>query len=141
LKRFIGLLVTCAFLHACAPSNQPVQLVFEDAWVRAMPPGSKMTAGFGRLVNTGADEMIIAGWSSDDFGNVSLHRTVTEDGISRMHSVSQLTISPDSEQVLEPGGLHLMFMRPVEADRQAVKVDIELSDGRHFIFDLPVERR
>ena len=100
-----------------------------------------MTAGFGRLVNTGTDEMIISGWSSEDFGNVSLHRTVTEDGISQMRSVSQLRISPDSEQVLEPGGLHLMFMRPVEADRQTVRLDVELSDGRHFRFDLPVERR
>lgn len=106
-----------------------------------MPPGSKMTAGFGRLVNTGTDEMIIAGWSSDDFGDVSLHRTVTEDGISQMRSVAQLKISPGSEQVLEPGGFHLMFMRPVVADRQTVRLEVELSDGRHFIFDLPVIRR
>lgn len=141
MKRFMGLLFTCVLVFACAPPNEPVQLAFEDAWVRVMPPGSKMTAGFGRLVNRGADEIIITAWSSDDFGDVSLHRTVTEDGISRMRSVSQLNISPGSEQVLEPGGFHLMLMRPVLSERQTVRLDVQLSDGRHFVFDLPVERR
>jgi len=141
MKGIAGLLAILVLLLACTPSNQQSQLEFEDAWVRAMPPGSKMTAGFGRLVNTGTDDLSIAGWASDSFGVVSLHRTVTENGVSRMRSIPELTLSPGSERVLEPGGYHLMFMQPVEGDRQVVRLNVELSDGSQYVFDLPVERR
>jgi len=137
----VGLLITAVFLFACTPSNQQPQIVFEDAWVRAMPPGSRMTAGFGRLVNTGTSEIVIAEWTSDDFENVSLHRTLNQDGVSRMRRVPELRLSPGAEQVLEPGGFHLMFMQPVPGDRQMVRLKVELSDGRQFSFEMPVERR
>jgi len=137
----MGLLVAFLLIAACSPSNQQSPLVFEDAWVRAMPPGSKMTAGFGRLVNTGTGEITITEWTSNDFADVSLHRTVNQDGVSRMRRVPELSLSPGDEQVLEPGGFHLMFMRPATGDRRTVSLTVKLSDGRQFSFDLPVERR
>jgi copper(I)-binding protein len=128
-------------LIACKGPDPEARLVLEDAWVRAMPPGSGMTAGFGRLANVGGGEAVISGWASEDFGKVSLHRTVNEDGVSRMRAVPELRLPAGSELILEPGGYHLMFMRPADRERPNVRLRVELADGRQFDFELPVERR
>jgi len=118
-------------------------LFFEEAWVRAMPPGMKMTAGFGRFHNAGAERIELTAFASPQFGDVSLHRTELVDGVSRMREVPSLVVAPGESVTLEPGGYHLMLMMPVEPLEGGahVTVDASADDGRVFRFELPVERR
>jgi len=118
-------------------------LSFEEAWVRAMPPGMKMTAGFGRFHNASAEAIELTAFASPQFGDVSLHRTELVDGVSRMREVPSLVVAPGESVTLEPGGYHLMLMMPVEplATGTRVTVDASADDGRLFHFELPVERR
>lgn len=139
--RTLSLIIACASLYACAPTEEKDSLLLREAWVRAIPPGSMMTAGFGRLVNDGTGDLVISHWSSDDFADVSLHRTVDENGVSRMKSVPELTLQTGAELVLEPGGYHLMLMKPVRSDLETVTVRVEVSGGKQFEFYVPVERR
>lgn len=139
--RFPTLFAALWLLCACLSAGEQGGLLFSDAWVRAMPPGSMMTAGFGRLVNDGDSDMLITGWSSEQFGNVSLHQTVDTDGVSRMQSVPELKLAAGAELGLEPGGYHLMLMKPADGELQTVRIQALLSDGRTFSFELPVERR
>ncbi len=115
--------------------------MFENAWVRAIPPGSMMTAGFGKLINNGPEEIEITGYSSPQFASVSLHRSVLEDGVSRMEEVPMLSIGAGSEVELAPGGFHLMLMRPLQKDAKLVLLHIDVSPDRRFSYELPVERR
>ena len=46
------------------------------------------------------------------FGDVSLHRTVQVDGMTRMREVESLTLQPGERAELQPGGLHLMMPAP-----------------------------
>lgn len=116
---------------------QDIPLQAEQAWIRAAPPGMPMLAGYARLTNRGPDELRLVSVSGDEFGAIELHRTRTEDGISRMRPVPVLEIPAGRTVVLEPGGLHLMLMRPVrsldEGDRLILELGFE--DGRK----LPVE--
>lgn len=118
-------------------------LVLDDAWIRAMPPGMKMTAGFGQLRNTGPDAVELTAFTSPQFGDVSLHRTELEDGVSRMREIPALVIEPRATLALEPGGYHLMLMMPAAplAAGQTVIVDMIAGDDRVFRFEMPVERR
>jgi len=136
-------LSTGIFLAACGPATHNNGPVFEDAWVRAMPPGMKMTAGFGTLGNPEPAAIEITAFASPSFADVSLHRTELIDGVSKMREVPTLSIAAGATVVLEPGSYHLMLMMPTGEIQpgQGVVVEMTLADGRKFTFDLPVERR
>jgi copper(I)-binding protein len=118
-------------------------LDFDSAWVRALPPGMGMTAGFGTLINSGAEPIEITAFSSPQFAEVSLHRTETVDGVSRMREVPALRVEAGASVELAPGGYHLMLMKPsvlLEAG-QAVTLHFTTAEGSDFQFEVPVERR
>ncbi|MCH7506132.1 MAG: copper chaperone PCu(A)C [Proteobacteria bacterium] len=131
------------FLAACSPPAVEQTLTFEDAWVRATPPGAMNTAGYGRLVNHTDLKLEITAFTSPDYADVSLHETVIENDVSRMREVPGLSIPPGGEVELAPGGYHLMLMMPTQAagPHDRVVLQIEEAGGQRFSFELPVERR
>ncbi len=137
------LLAASIFLAACSPPAVEQTLKFEDAWVRATPPGAMMTAGFGRLINHTDHQLEITAFTSPSYGDVSLHQTVIENGVSRMREVPGLSIPPGGEVELAPGGYHLMLMMPTQPSgpHDRVVLHIEVAGGERFNFKLPVERR
>jgi len=134
-------IAACLLLAGCSRPAAESQLLFEDAWVRAMPPGSMMTAGFGRLVNNSNVDLEITAYTSPQFADVSLHRTVLEDGMSRMKEVPTLMIPAGSEIELAPGGYHLMFMQPIEKQVDVLLLHVDVDGSGRFSFELPFERR
>jgi copper(I)-binding protein len=107
-----------------------------DAWIR-LAPGTMampMLAGFGRIENPCAKAVAVVGAGSPAFGDVSLHRTSMEDGISRMRPVSALPIPAGGVAVMAPGGLHLMLMQPASPLKAGMKVPVtfRLQDGREL---------
>jgi copper(I)-binding protein len=139
----LALLLAGIWLTACSPPGQNPGLAFEEAWVRAMPPGMKMTAAFGQLINSGEQAIEITGFSSPSFGDVSLHRTVQVEGMSEMRPVSRLSIAPGDRVELVPGGYHLMLMMPTAVIEPGTRivVDLKSTGGQIFSFNIPVERR
>jgi copper(I)-binding protein len=135
---FAGLL-----LWAAASPAEEAGLAFDEAWVRPLPPGMKMTAAFGLLRNEGTEAIELTSFASPQFSDVSLHRTQLVDGVSRMREVPVLGIAAGETIALEPGGYHLMLMMPTGqlAAGQTVTVEMTASDGRSFYFELKAERR
>lgn len=135
--------VLCSWLSIATLAAGEAGLEFNGAWVRAMPPGMTMTAGFGTLRNPGQRAIEITSFSSDEFGDVSLHRTEMTGGMSRMRAVHSLRLEPGESLELAPGGYHLMLMMPAEtvSPGQEVSVEMGAADGRTYRFLLPVERR
>lgn len=121
-------LAIAAFAPACARDCAPQ---VRDGWIRLLPGGMPMHAGFGRIDNACPAPVTITGASSPAYGSVELHETRTVDGVSRMRAVPELRIAPDDAAVLKPGGLHLMLMQPRAPLKPGSKVAIEfrLKDG------------
>lgn len=119
------------------------RLAFDAAWVRALPPGMHMTAGFGTISNPGSEAIELTAFSSPQFADVSLHRSETVDGLSRMREVPSLRVEAGASVELEPGGYHLMLMQPAAPLQagQSVNLVMTAADGREFSFEVPVERR
>jgi len=142
-RSFVRLAIVPIWIWAQSASAGDQDLVFVDAWIRAVPPGMGMTAGFGTIRNTGAGDIEITAFSSREFGDVSLHRTEVSDGVSRMREVPSLQVPAASAVELAPGGYHLMLMKPLEGLREGQPVTVEMrsADGRVFHFEVPVERR
>lgn len=136
-------LIIPALLVACNPASPESTLSFEHGWVRAMPPGARMTAAYGVITNIGSDPITISSFTSDSFAAASLHRTRIKNGVTSMEQLPGLTQSAGDSSVLEPGGLHLMLMNPTREIRpgDSVGLTVTTSGGRKFQFSLPVEAR
>jgi len=105
-------------------------LAVEDAWIRAAPPGAMMTAAYAKLRNDGRQLLRIDGAFSADFAGAELHRTVVENGISRMLHGEPLELAPGARGALEPGGWHLMLMRPTRPLNAGDRVPLALKCGK-----------
>ncbi|MDZ4729675.1 MAG: copper chaperone PCu(A)C, partial [Xanthomonadales bacterium] len=101
-----------------------------------------MTAAYGELHNKSNETVRLEAYDSDAFANVSLHRSVIVDGVSRMRAQSNVEIAPGESLVLEPGGLHLMLMRSTRALSPGDEIEIGISSsGVRYTFNLLVETR
>ena len=130
-------------LMTLAACSKPTDPVFENGWVRAMPPGSKMTAGFGTLKNVTAATIEIESVSSPWFRDISLHRTEDVNGVSRMREVEEIVLAAGESLEMAPGGYHLMLMMPTQSivPGRMVPLEFKAADGRVFSFEAAVERR
>jgi hypothetical protein len=119
----------------CAPQVR-------DGWIRLLPGGMPMQAGFGRIENRCPMPATIVSASSPAYAGVELHESRVVDGVNRMRAVPELRIAPDSAAVLQPGGLHLMLIRPTATLKPGSRVAIEfvLKDGRKLLGEFEVRK-
>lgn len=82
-----------------------------DGWIRLPETGATMTAGYATLTNASREPMTIQRASATGFLGAELHRSTLENGMHRM-SAGALELAPGQSAALEPGGWHLMLMRP-----------------------------
>lgn len=132
-----GILFSCV---ACAAGGAQSGLAIEDGWVRAMPPGQPVTAGFMVLFNPGEQPLTVVGISSEQAERVQLHRTVQHGERVRMEAVGELEIPAGGRVLLAPGGLHLMLFGLSEqlGAGESVLLAFTLSDGSRVVSNLPV---
>ncbi|MCH7822176.1 MAG: copper chaperone PCu(A)C [Proteobacteria bacterium] len=105
--------VLACLLASCSASHAP--LVASDVLVSRPVPGTQISAAYLSLTNTSRQKITITKITSPNFESAELHESVLDDGIARMVALGELTIMPQQTVLLEPGGLHLMLMRPVGA--------------------------
>ncbi len=100
-----------------------------DAWIREAPPGAAVMAAYAQLHNQGDTALIIDGARSTAFGAIELHRTLEQDGVSRMLRGQSLELAPGDRGAFAPGGYHLMLFRPQQPLQAGDLVDIEILCG------------
>jgi copper(I)-binding protein len=71
-----------------------------------------MTAGYLTLSNNSAQAITITHVTSNEYASVEMHESVIEDGVARMYPLRDLTLPAGKSVTFEPGGKHLMLMRP-----------------------------
>lgn len=103
---------TCVFLlgvcSARAASAQELEL--ENAWIRAMPPTQRMTAGYLDIRNTGDVAVEITGARTEIAKQAEIHTSLEVDGYVSMQQLDQVTVKPGETLSFAPGGMHLMLM-------------------------------
>jgi hypothetical protein len=112
----------------------------EDAWIREAPPAARMLAGYATIANDRPDAIAVVGARSQDFGAVEIHETRMQDGVMRMREVPRLEVPAGRRVSLEPGGLHLMLMRPVRelaaGDRVEIVLELGSGESRTVVFEV-----
>lgn len=140
MTRLSGVALALLLLSAC--SEQCDQVVSADqGWVRKPLPGRSMTAAYMNLSTCG-EQIEITGFRSPQYKRVELHETVVTDGVSAMRKVPSIVLSKTDPATLQPGGMHLMLMRPTENfdQNKPIEIVVLLSDGREVALWLPLAR-
>ena len=116
------------------------ELSIEQAYVRGLPPGQVVTAGFMRLVNSGGQDVVIIGARTSSAERTEIHAHRQRDGMVRMEQVASITVPAHGVFVLMPGDHHLMLINLHRYLKEGDSVEIELSlaDGSRVIEQLPV---
>lgn len=142
MRRLVAFILLALPLAACADGAGVAGCVpkVSAPWIRMAPAAMPMGAGFAVIRNPCGHAVAITGIDTPDFSSVSLHRTVVENGVSRMRPVDGLAIEAGSSVQLRPGGLHLMLMQPTRnlEPGKLVRIDFRMSDGRTFGVDFPI---
>jgi len=136
--RFVALIV-CLFLSACG-GEAKAPLVASDILITEPLPGRHMSAGYISFTNNTSDAINITHVMSPEFGAVELHESLVEDGIAKMRRIEELTIPPNSSVSLQPGGKHLMLLRPTGA-LDTVSLSFYSGDSLLLNVKAPVSRR
>lgn len=97
-------------LGATAASAEEMQI--EGAYVPIAPPGVIAHAAYLALENTGDTTRSLIGVSANGYGMAHLHQSAESDGVATMSMIHQLDIAPRQTVKLQPGGFHIMLMRP-----------------------------
>ncbi len=104
------LLVVVGLLAACSVEKTP--LVATDVVISRPIPGMQMTAAYFLLSNNTTQAITITDVTSPNFESVEMHESALEDGMTRMYALGELTILAGATVRFEPGGKHLMLIRP-----------------------------
>ncbi len=110
MKHRAVLLILLLFLGACSGNRVP--LMATDVAVSRPKPGMRVSAGYITLSNNTSETITITRVTSPEFESVEMHESILEDGISRMYALDEVTIAAGQKVAFEPGGKHLMLMRP-----------------------------
>ena len=124
-------LLCCLVLSFAAAAAGAQSLTAEHGWIRSAPPGAPVLAGYVRLSNPGETPLRVVEARSSAFEAIEIHETIEQDGVARMRPVGEIVILPGASVNLEPGGLHLMLMRPRRKLMlgDSVVVDLITDDG------------
>jgi hypothetical protein len=86
-------------------------IVVSDVWARAtVTPAMKTGAAFGVLANEGSEMDRLVAAQSPVAERVELHTHAMDGGIMKMRQVEAIEVHPGTPTVLQPGGLHVMFI-------------------------------
>jgi len=137
--RVPGMLAAALLLAGAAPAAAGVRA--EDAWIAETPPGAEVAAGYLVFTNDGDDAVKVVGAESPRCERVEMHTMDLSGGVARMRRQQSLSVPAGGRLRLEPGGSHLMLIRPESLVKGGtVPITFELSTGAKLSVDAIVRK-
>jgi copper(I)-binding protein len=110
--------------------------MIKDPWIREVPPVSRNTAAFMTIINRGSAPDTLIEIKSSASEKAEIHMMVHEGGVMKMRRIRELTIGPNEEVRLKPGGIHIMLIslkKPLQAGRKVKIILIFRKTGKMTI--------
>lgn len=120
---------------------QADDLQVNNPYAREVPPGAPASASFMELKNPTGQDIVITNAQSAAADIVELHTHTHDNGVMRMRQIPQIVVPAHGQTTLQPGGLHIMLIEPLEplTAGQTVKVTLEFADGSQKTVEMPVK--
>ena len=127
-----------AVMHAAWASDVQIQ----DPYVRAVPPGQRVTAAFFVAVNASTQPRAIVKAQTDTAERAELHEHIHDGGVMRMREVPRVVIPAGGRLAFEPGGYHVMLIGLKRALQPGERIDLTLvlDDGSRITVHPEVRR-
>ena len=142
LPKTLPLFFFVLFSITAATAATAGKLEIHDAWVREAPPMAEVMAAYLTLHNHSAKTYTLTSVSSPDFERVEMHRTEQHDGMTTMLPVSRVILSANGSVSFQPGGMHLMLMKPKKhlMVGNSVSLTLLFSDESSMTITAPVKK-
>jgi len=117
-------------------------VMVENVYVRATPPGTPNTAAFMTVMNKASSPIEIVGAKSDVAKMVQIHQHTMHNGMMKMSHVKRVKLDAKSHLDFKPGGYHVMFMGMKKRLKEGEMADFTLvfSDGTELKVTAPVKK-
>ena len=107
----------------------PVQaggITVSDAFVPLAPKTAMAHAAYMSVTNDGVETQTLISVTAPAYAMAHLHETIEKDGVARMSALPRLELTPGETVTLQPGGMHVMLMKPKMTVGLGDTVELEL---------------
>ena len=118
-------------------------IVISDAWVREVPPGTSMSAGYMTIENNGDEDDKLVSMSSKAAESAELHISkVDNNDVATMEMIEVLDIPSNNSIELEPGGMHVMLIGLKESlvGKDSVDLKLVFEKAGEVMIEVPVKK-
>lgn len=112
-----------------------------DAYIRASIPGTVHSSAYMVINNKDEKEITLVNVTSQVSARIEMHNHLMENGMMSMQQLQKINIAPNSQVVLQPHGLHLMFFdlaKPLKT-QDNIEITLHFSNNYRVIVPLPVK--
>lgn len=141
-RLFLNMLIIISTLLLAGISQvYAADVTVSDAYARAVPPGQPNSAAFMVLQNNSKQDRALVNARSNISKVVELHTHKKENGVMRMRRVDRIDVRAGSKTVLQPGGLHVMFIGLKQQLKAGdmVELELEFDDKSRVKLKIPVK--
>lgn len=112
-------LLSLSAMSVAAADARIGDIEIDQAYSKAMIPGSKVAGGYMEITNSGTSPDRLVSASTSFAGETQIHEMKVENDIMTMNEIpGGLEIPPGQTVELKPGGLHVMFMDVATASKE-----------------------
>lgn len=131
-------------LLGCLPwSALAEEVLWEDAWVRSMPPGTKVAAAYGRISNQSDQTVVINAIHSSVGEAAQMHDVIANGDQRRMVQLDAVTLTAGETTEFMSGGQHIMLLGVTTPPPEGSLVELCLvtTNNAEYCTSAPVQRQ
>lgn len=132
LQPFTAMLICSLACATFVPAAQAAgtAITAQNAWVRWLP-NNLPAGGYVTFKNDGKQNVDLVDVTSDDYGSVMMHQSVSSGSTQKMTMVDKVTVPAHGSVSFAPGGYHLMLEEAKHkiAPGDTVRIKLHFSDG------------
>ncbi|MBO0661002.1 copper chaperone PCu(A)C [Jiella sp. MQZ9-1] len=125
-----ALAIAALIATVASADAQPVKvgaLVIENAWARATLPNAPVAGAYMTIKNTGKTSDRLIGGTTSAAKEVQVHEMKMDGSVMTMRRLKDgLEIPAGGTVTLQPGGVHLMLMKPAKRIREGETLPVTL---------------
>jgi len=142
-KTHLPLVITfiISLINFAAQAGTVDNIVVSDAYIRASIPGTIHSSAYMRINNNDEKTVTLVKVSSKISPRIEMHNHVMENGMMHMQKLPEIDIAANTQVLLQPHGLHLMFfdlVQPLTAE-DIIEITLHFSNKHRVIALLPVK--
>ena len=115
-------------------------IVINKPWIKAIHPGQKVISGYLEIRNNSKSDDVLLSIESNFAKNNQIHSMNIQDDVMKMkHLKYGLLIKKKSNNLLKPGGFHLMFSDIYEVLKNKKYLYIKLNFKKNGSIEIPFQ--